>query len=84
MRNKLRARVRFISQETQGAKTTAVQLFPQRPELKVKWRVLDNISLWFPRPVNCWATSWVGIRKTLRQLQPGLGNDMLMYQDLVQ
>ena len=58
MRNKFRVRVRLelelgLAQEAQGAKTTVVQLSPQSPELKAKWRVLVNISLWFPRPVNC-------------------------------
>ena len=43
-----------------------------------------RVSLWVPWPEALWAIGRVYLRNHLGQLQPGLGNDMVMFQVICQ
>ena len=71
-------RIRF--QDFAGADPTALQSSAQRAELWAHGRLPVRISVLIPNPDNSLGHWSVGFRNSLGQLQPGFGNDMVMFQ----
>lgn len=72
--------VRIRLQDFAGADHTALPSSTQRAELWAQGRFPVRINLLIPNPDNSLGPWSVGFRNSLGQLQPGFGNDMVMFQ----
>ena len=75
-----RVRVRVWSQEAPGAKPTAGQWSPRRAELRVQGTVPVRIRFGCQGNTRRSAPGLGGLWNPLRQLQPGLKDDMESFQ----
>ena len=75
-----RVRVRFRSQKPPDSEHTGGKWSSRRVELRAQGTVLVRIRLWLPRPhtsIRPWLTRRL---ESSRQLQPGLGYDIVRFQ----
>ena len=70
----------YSPEEAPGAEPIAGQLSPPRVELRAQGWVLVRIRFGCQCHTRRWSPGWLGLRNPLRQLQPGLGNDMVSFQ----
>ena len=61
-------------------RTTAGQWSPRRAELRAQGTVPVRIPLWLPRPHMLFIPRSRRPPQSSRELQPGLGNDMVSFQ----
>ena len=80
LRFPVRGRVWVRTQEAPGTEPTAGQWSPEWAKLRAQGTGPVRFSLWLPGHANLWATGRVGLRNSLRQLQPGLQNDIVRFQ----